>query len=149
VTRASGIGPIHHVAIVVRSIEASLPRYRDLFNLTPEEDPMVFASQRVRLCFLPTGPDPAARIELVEPIDAESGVARFLGDRGEGVHHVCFVTDDLPATLEALAAAEAELVDAEPRQGAHGTVAFVHPRTLNGVLWELMEPADQPEQSNP
>jgi methylmalonyl-CoA epimerase len=140
VTQEPRIGPIHHIAIVVRSIDASLPRYRALFNLAPEAEPRVFASQRVRLCFLPTGPDPAARIELVEPIDVESGVARFLDERGEGMHHVCFVTDDLPATLEALAAAEAELIDTEPRQGAHGTVAFIHPRTLNGVLWELLEP---------
>lgn len=148
-TRAPRIGPIHHVAIVVRSIESSLAHYRELFDLAPEEDPSVFAAQRVRLCFLPTGPDPAARIELVEPIDGDSGVARFLDGRGEGVHHVCFVTDDLPATLEALAAAEAEMIDREPRPGAHGTVAFVHPRTLNGVLWELLEPAaDQTEQSN-
>jgi methylmalonyl-CoA epimerase len=135
-----GIGPVHHVAIVVRSIEASLPRYQALFGLEPEAEPVVFAEQRVRLCFLPTGPDPAARIELVEPIDSESGVARLLATRGEGVHHVCFVTDDLPGSLAALATAEAELIDREPRDGAHGTVAFVHPRTLNGVLWELLQP---------
>lgn len=147
-THVPRIGPIHHVAIVVRSIEASLPRYRELFGLEPEADPSVFASQHVRLCFLPTGPDPAARIELIEPIDEESGVARFLGQRGEGVHHLCFTTDDLPATLELLAAAEAELIDREPRAGAHGSVAFVHPRTLNGVLWELLQ-VDQPEHSNP
>jgi methylmalonyl-CoA/ethylmalonyl-CoA epimerase len=136
------IGPIHHVAIVVRSIDEALPRYRELFGLEPEAAPMTFAPQRVRLCFLPTGPEPAARIELVEPIDAESGVARFLTERGEGLHHVCFVTDDLPASLESLAAVEAELIDREPRQGAHGTVAFVHPRTLNGVLWELLQTRD-------
>ena len=133
------IGPIHHVAVVVRSIDEALPRYRALFGLEPEAGPMVFASQRVRLCFVPTGPEPAARIELVEPIDAESGVARFLAERGEGLHHVCLATDDLPASLATLAAAEAELIDREPRPGAHGTVAFVHPRTLNGVLWELLE----------
>ncbi len=137
---AGRLGPIDHVAIVVRSIEASLPRYRELFGLGPDADPIVFAAQRVRLCFLPTGPEPAARIELVEPIDDESGVARFLAARGEGVHHVCFVTDDLPRELAHLAAREAELIDAQPRQGAHGMVAFVHPRTLNGVLWELLEP---------
>ena len=137
---SGAIGPIHHVAIIVRSIEASLPRYRDLFGLEPEAPPMTFAPQGVRLCFLPTGPEPAARLELVEPVDHDSGVARFLAARGEGVHHVCFATDDLPASLEALAAAEAELIDREPRPGAHGTVAFVHPRTLDGVLWELLEP---------
>ena len=69
------IGPIHHVAIVVRSIEEALPRYRELFGLEPEAPPMTFAPQRVRLCFLPTGPEPSARLELVEPIDDDSGVA--------------------------------------------------------------------------
>jgi methylmalonyl-CoA/ethylmalonyl-CoA epimerase len=134
------IGPIHHVAIVVRSIEASLPRYRELLGFVAEAAPRVFEPQSVRLCFLPTGPDPAARIELVEPIDTSSGVARFLASRGEGVHHVCLVTDDLPGSLEALAVAEAELIDETPRPGAHGRVAFVHPRTLDGVLWELLDP---------
>jgi methylmalonyl-CoA/ethylmalonyl-CoA epimerase len=133
------LGPIHHVAIVVRSIDDSLPRYRTLLGLDPESEPIVFASQRVRLCFLPTGPDPAARLELVEPTDGESGVARFLAARGEGLHHLCLLTDDLPASLEALAAQEAQLIDREPRVGAHGQVAFVHPRTLDGVLWELLE----------
>jgi methylmalonyl-CoA/ethylmalonyl-CoA epimerase len=133
------LGPIHHVAIVVRSIEASVARYRELLGLEPEADPFVFTAQRVRLCFLRTGPEPAARIELVEPIDDESGVARFLATRGEGLHHLCLLTEDLPFSLEALAIQEAELIDREPRAGAHGSVAFVHPRTLNGVLWELLE----------
>lgn len=139
---ARPVGPIHHVAIVVRSIDEALPRYRTLFGLEPEADPMIFDAQRVRLCFLATGPDPSARLELVEPVDDDSGVARFLDSRGEGIHHLCFLTDDLPASLDALAAQEAELIDREPRQGAHGTVAFVHPRTLNGVLWELLERPD-------
>jgi methylmalonyl-CoA/ethylmalonyl-CoA epimerase len=133
------IGAIHHVAVVVRSIEGSLPRYERLFGWKPERDPFDFASQGVRLCFLPTGPGSEARIELVEPIDETSGVARFLAARGEGVHHVCLVSSDLPADLDALAAAEAELIDREPRHGAHGRVGFIHPRTLNGVLWELVE----------
>lgn len=133
------IGPIHHVAIVVRSIEASLPRYRDLLGLEAESPPAIFEAQSVRLCFLPTGPEPAARVELIEPLDDASGVARYLAERGEGLHHVCFSTDDLPASLEALARNEAELIDRSPRPGAHGEVAFVHPRTLNGVLWELLQ----------
>ncbi len=138
------IGPIHHVAVVVRSIDEALPRYRVLFGWQPEDEPRVFVSQRVRLCFLPTGPDPAARIELVEPVDAESGVARFLATRGEGLHHVCLRSDDLPADLAHLAAAEAELIDREPRPGAHGPVAFIHPRAMSGVLWELL--AEAPER---
>jgi methylmalonyl-CoA/ethylmalonyl-CoA epimerase len=133
------IGPIHHVAIVVRSIEEALPRYGELLGLRAEDEARIFAPQRVRLCFLPSGPDPAARLELIEPIDADSGVARFLSARGEGLHHVCLQTDDLAGDLAALAEAEAELIDREPRPGAHGTVAFIHPRTLNGVLWELLQ----------
>lgn len=133
------IGSIDHVAVVVRSLEVSLPRYRELLGLVPVEPPRVFTPQGVRLCFLPTGPEPAAKIELIEPTDPESGVGRFLATRGEGLHHVCLRSDDLVADLEALAAAEAELIDREPRPGAHGDVAFIHPRTLNGVLWELLQ----------
>ncbi|HEX6129193.1 MAG TPA: VOC family protein [Candidatus Limnocylindria bacterium] len=138
------IGAVHHVAIVVRSIEESLPRYQALFGWSPEGQPFTFETQQVRLCFLRSGEPPAARIELVEPIDGESGVARFLSARGEGLHHVCLLSDDLPSDLAALAAAEAELIDRELRPGAHGQVAFVHPRTLNGVLWELLAPAEEP-----
>ena len=132
------IGAIHHVAVVVRSIDAALPHYLRLFGWRPERPPFDFPQQGVRLCFLPTG-EGAARLELVEPVDPQGGVGRFLAERGEGVHHVCLVSDDLPADLAALAAAEAELIDSEPRTGAHGRVAFIHPRTLNGVLWELVE----------
>jgi methylmalonyl-CoA/ethylmalonyl-CoA epimerase len=131
------IGPIDHVAVVVRSIDEALPRYRALLGWEPVDAPQIFASQHVRLCFLQPGAG-GAKIELVEPTDDESGVARFLETRGEGLHHVCLTSDDLAADLEALAAAEAELIDREPRPGAHGDVAFIHPRTLNGVLWELL-----------
>lgn len=137
------IGQIDHVAVVVRSIEQSLPRYADLFGLAPGRIHELPA-QRARVCFLPTGPDPAARLELVQPTDKESGVARFLAAHGEGLHHVCLRSDDLPADLDALVAHEAELIDSGPRQGAEGPVAFIHPGTLNGVLWELLtrNPAD-------
>jgi len=132
---------LDHVAIVVRSIDDALPRYRDLLGLLPIGEPFTFAPQGVRLAFLATGPGLSAKLELVEPIDPESGVARFLAARGEGLHHVCLRSDDLPADLATLAAAEAELIDRAPRAGAHGRVAFVHPHTLSGVLWELLERA--------
>jgi methylmalonyl-CoA epimerase len=140
------IGPIHHVAVVVRSIDEALPRYRALFGWQPEDEPRVFASQRVRLCFLPTGPEPAARLELIEPIDDESGVARFLASHGEGLHHVCLLSGHLQRDLDRLAAAEADLIDREVRDGAHGEVAFIHPRTLNGVLWELLAESSEGDE---
>ena len=135
------IGPIDHVAVVVRSIDEALPRYRQLFRWEPLDEPRIFASQRVRLCFLLPDSGGGAKLELVEPIDDDSGVARFLATRGEGLHHVCLTSDDLAGDLAALAAAEAELIDSEPRPGAYGPVAFIHPRTLSGVLWELLSTA--------
>jgi len=136
---APSFGPIDHVAIVVHSLVSALPRYRELFGLTSLEEAMTPPGQAVRVAFLRTGPDPAAMIELIEPTDDASGVARFLASRGEGLHHVCLRTDDLPRDLNALAAREAQLIDESPRPGAHGSVAFIHPKTLNGVLWELLQ----------
>jgi methylmalonyl-CoA/ethylmalonyl-CoA epimerase len=142
------VGPIDHVAIVVSSIDEALPRYRALFGWEAIDAPRVFASQHARLCFLLPASGGGAKVELVEPTDDESGVARFLATRGEGLHHVCLTSDDLSGDLEVLLAAEAELIDREPRPGAHGEVAFIHPRTLNGVLWELLQTAsEEGEQS--
>jgi methylmalonyl-CoA epimerase len=140
---ATRLGPIDHVAVVVRSIEESMPRYRALLGIEPIERPIEVPGQAVRVVFLGAGPGPSARIELIEPTDDTSGVARFLAGHGEGLHHVCLRSGDLRRDLAALAAAEAELIDSEPRAGAHGNVAFIHPRTLNGVLWELVEAQEE------
>jgi len=141
----AGLGPIDHVAVVVRSLDEALPRYRRLFGLAPPAAVQTIQSQAVRVAFLPTGPAPAARLELIEPLDAESGVARFLAARGEGLHHVCFGATSVADELARLEAAGAELIDRAPRAGAEGRVAFIHPRTLSGVLWELVE-ADRAEE---
>ncbi len=133
------IGPIDHVGIVVRSIDEALPRYQTLFGLEPSTAVMNVAGQGVRLCFLASGKGAAARLELVEPVVAGTGVARFLEQRGEGLHHVCFGSSDLAADLASLETHGAELIDHEPRLGADGIVAFIHPRTLSGVLWELRQ----------
>lgn len=136
---------IDHVAVVVASIEEALPRYRALFGLEAQDGVQTIPGQSVRICLLPTGPEPAARLELIEPTDSDSGVARFLASRGEGLHHVCFGTTSIVNELERLDRAGAELIDQAPRPGADGAVAFIHPRTLSGVLWELLErgaPAD-------
>jgi methylmalonyl-CoA/ethylmalonyl-CoA epimerase len=137
------IGPIDHVAVVVRSIEDALPRYAELFGLRPGGPIRELPAQRVRVVFLPSGPAPAPRIELIQPIDEESGVARYLASRGEGLHHVCFRTAAIRAEVDCLTGLGAEMIDAEPRQGAEGQVAFIHPRTLGGVLWELLEPGGE------
>ena len=127
---------LHHVSIVVGSIAESLPFYRDTLGMRADAV-RELADQRVRAVFLTTGD---TRIELIEPTDADSGVARFLADRGKtALHHLCFVVDDLRSTLVALEARGVELVDREPRRGAEGDVAFLHPRASGGVLVELID----------
>jgi methylmalonyl-CoA epimerase len=137
--RPQPIGPIDHVAVVVRSIDDSLPTYERLFGYVVSGPLIELPAQGARVCFLATGPFPAARLELVEPVEAGTGLARFLASRGEGLHHVCLRTTDLVDDLDRLAAEDVELINRQPRPGAGGQVAFIHPHALNGVLWELSE----------
>jgi methylmalonyl-CoA epimerase len=137
--RPQPIGPIDHVAVVVRSIEDSLRAYERLFGYVASGPLIDLPAQGARVCFLASGPPPAARLELVEPVEAGTGLARFLASRGEGLHHVCLRTTDLLDDLDRLAAEDVELINRQPRPGAGGQVAFIHPHALNGVLWELSE----------
>jgi methylmalonyl-CoA/ethylmalonyl-CoA epimerase len=126
----------HHVGIVVPSIAAALPFYRDTLGLEVGEA-RDMPDQAVRVAFVGSG---AARIELLEPLDEASGVARFLAQRGKPtLHHVCFAVDDLARVLDDLAASGVELIDRAPRRGAEGMVAFLHPRAADGVLIELID----------
>lgn len=134
-TRIRRLGRIHHVAVVVRSIEQSLTFYRDSLGLELETITDV-PGDRVRIAFLGVG---ESKIELVEPTDDTTGVARFLDSKGEGFHHVCFEVDNLAETLMRLEIDGLELIDTAPRRGAEGPVAFIHPRSGNGVLVELIE----------
>jgi len=129
------IGKVHHVALVVRAIEPALAFYRDILGLELETV-MPIPADRVKIAFLPVG---EVKIELVEPTDETTGVARFLAAKGEGFHHVCFEVADLAETLTRLAIDGIELIDTAPRKGAEGPVAFLHPRTCHGVLVELIE----------
>lgn len=128
-------GRVHHVAVIVQSLEDALPLYRDLLRL-PLEAIMDIPQDRVRIAFLGIG---ESKIELVEPTDDTTGVARFLANKGEGFHHVCFEVDDLASELTRLGIDGVELIDSAPRKGAEGPVAFLHPRSCHGVLVELIE----------
>jgi methylmalonyl-CoA epimerase len=128
-------GRIHHVAVVVRSIDDSLGLYRDLLGM-PVEAVTDIPSDRVRIAFLGVG---ESKVELVEPTDGTTGVARFLEKQGEGFHHVCFEVANLSEELTRLAIEGIELIDSAPRRGAEGPVAFLHPRSCHGVLVELIE----------
>jgi methylmalonyl-CoA epimerase len=128
-------GRVHHVAVVVRDLEAALGFYRDILGL-PLEIVEEVAHDRVRIAFLPVG---ETKIELVSPTDDTTGVARYLASKGEGFHHVCLEVGDLAAELTRLGIEGVELIDSAPRRGAEGPVAFIHPRSCHGVLVELIE----------
>jgi methylmalonyl-CoA epimerase len=129
------LGKIHHVALVVSSIDASIELWRDMLGLDLETV-MDIESDRVRIAFLAVG---ESKVELVEPTDETTGVARFLASKGEGFHHVCFEVGNLAETLLRLDLDGLELIDSAPRRGAEGPVAFIHPRSCHGVLVELIE----------
>ena len=129
------LGKVHHVALIVRSIEGALGLWRDMLGLQLETI-MDIPNDRVRIAFLAVG---ESKIELVEPTDETTGVARFLASNGEGFHHVCFEVANLAETLLKLEISGLELIDTSPRRGAEGPVAFIHPRACHGVLVELIE----------
>lgn len=134
---------IHHVAFIVRDIETSLAVYRDTLGL-PVALVLPIESDGVVIAFLGIG---ESKIELVQPTDPTTGVARFLENKGEGFHHVCLETPDVDATLAELAVHEVELIDTRARRGAEGPVAFLHPRSCHGVLIELIEQPGGPAWS--
>ena len=130
-----GLGKVHHVALVVESIEDALGLWQTMLGLELESI-MDIASDRVRIAFLAVG---ESKVELVQPTDDTTGVARFLASKGEGFHHVCFEVGNLSETLIRLELDGLELIDTVPRRGAEGPVAFIHPRSCHGVLVELIE----------
>jgi methylmalonyl-CoA epimerase len=126
---------IHHVAIVVRDVPTSLTLYGDTLGL-PVELVQPIESDGVVIAFLGIG---ESKVELVQPTDPTTGVARFLESKGEGFHHVCFEVPNLAEALMHLEIDGIELIDSAPRRGAEGPVAFLHPRSCHGVLVELIE----------
>jgi methylmalonyl-CoA/ethylmalonyl-CoA epimerase len=132
------LGPLHHVAIAVARIEDALPFFRDTLGFSAETVRDI-PDQHVRVAFLG---DKQQRIELVQPTDGQSGVAKFIAEHPRPtLHHVCYVVDDLADTLERLEKDGVELIDQAPRRGAEGLVAFIHPRASGGVLIELIDRA--------
>lgn len=146
---------IDHVAIAVSDRDPTSDKLADLFGLAHGAREHV-ATQATDVTFLHTGSGPddtsaceATAIEIIAPAGPEGGneggnegLARFLDRRGPGLHHICFEVDDLPAALAALKAGGVRLIDETPRPGARGhQVAFLHPASTGGVLFELCAPS--------
>ncbi len=127
---------LDHVGIAVNDLDAALELYRDKlgFEVSGIDEVPGFG---VKVAFLPLG---EGQVELVMPVTEDSAIAKFLSKRGPGFHHLCFRVDDIRAELARLEEMGIELVDKEPREGAHGTlVAFLHPKSTGGVLIELAQ----------
>ena len=126
---------LHHVGLLVRDLDAAIASYRELGFGVPEI--IDVPEQGVRVATFHAGP---GMVELMTPTAPDSGVARYLESRGEGMHHVAYQVSNIASALRTLEAAGFELIDREPRVGVHGLrVAFVHPRSVHGVLTELVE----------
>jgi len=133
-----GVKRIDHVAIVVRDLEIALRFYRDTLGVAPSRI-LDFPREGVKIAFLPLGGPNGSEIELLEPTDPASGVARFLEKHGGGLHHLCLEVEDIDAALAELMAAGAAVLDTTPRPTAEGRGIFLHPKGTGGVLLELVQ----------
>lgn len=133
------IGPLNHVGIAVPKIEDGIETYRTLYGIKDSDitTPFDMPEQGVRVCFVNL---PNSQIELIEPLGADSPIAKFIENNPKGgQHHVCFEVKDIHEAKRVMEERGATVLN-EPRIGAHGTpIIFVHPRNSNGVLIELME----------
>jgi methylmalonyl-CoA/ethylmalonyl-CoA epimerase len=125
---------IHHIGVVVRDIDPALNYFRDTLGL-PFEVREYVESQGVEAVFLGIG---RSHIELIRPTVPDSGISKFLANRGEGLHHVCFEVPDVAAELLRLKNLGVQVIDETPRPGVGGPVGFMHPRALHGVLVEFI-----------
>lgn len=132
---------LNHIGIAVQSIDAQQPFYEGVLGAEFEGIEEV-PDQKVRVAFFRVS---NVRLELLEPTDPSSPIAKFLEKRGEGLHHLAFTVDDIQARIAELKESGVRMIDDQPRGGAHHTqIAFVHPKSSCGVLTELCEP--QPTQ---
>ena len=135
VTETCTVNYIDHVGIAVKDIEAALKFFGQVFD-TPPAEVEELADQGVRATLIQVG---QTRLELLEPLTPESAVGRFIERRGEGLHHLALNVSDIGGKLRTLENRGIRLVDKEPREGLSGTIAFIHPASVFGVLTELVE----------
>jgi methylmalonyl-CoA/ethylmalonyl-CoA epimerase len=129
---------IDHIAIVVRNIEEKLPLYVDVLGFTLKNIEEV-PHMGVRVAMLSSNSG-STHLELVQPVQKDTGVARFLEKKGEIIHHICLLVDDLQSELNRLKERGVRLIDESPRKGEGGSlVAFLHPEASHGVLVELKQ----------
>jgi methylmalonyl-CoA/ethylmalonyl-CoA epimerase len=126
---------INHIAIAIPQIELALPFWQDALGIPLDHTENV-PSQKSRVGFMPIG---ECEIELVQPTDDDSGVARFLEKKGPGFHHICLEVDDIEGMIVQLMNKGIQMIDETPKVLENRKVAFIHPKSVNGVLVELYQ----------
>ena len=129
------IKKINHVAVAVEDIETAMRFWQDALGIQPDHIEEV-PSQKAKVAFLPIG---ESEVELVQPTDEETGMAKFLKERGGGVHHLCLEVDDIQEMMNHLKGIGIRLINAEPLELKGRKLAFIHPKSTGGVLIELYE----------
>ena len=125
----------HHIAVAVNDVDEALATYQQLFGAVLDHREIV-PEQGVDAAMVTLGGN---QIELLGATGPDTPVGKFLAKRGQGIHHIAFEVDDIRASLAELEAKGAQLIDSEPRRGLHGLeVAFIHPESTYGVLYELV-----------
>lgn len=135
------VSHIEHIGIAVKDLKTAIPYYESILGLKCYNVEEVI-DQKVRTAFFMVG---QTKIELLEPMNEESTIAKFIENKGEGVHHLAFCVDSVAASLEEVESKGVRLIDKAPRDGAEGLkIAFLHPKSTQGVLTELCEnPAEK------
>ena len=129
------VNHIDHVGVAVKDIGAALKFFQEVFG-TPPADIQSLPDQGVRAALIEVG---QTRLELLEPLSDDTPIGRFVERRGEGLHHLALNVSGLAGNLRKLEENGVELVDREPREGLSGMIAFIHPRSVFGILTELVE----------
>jgi len=127
---------VDHIGIAVKSLEAVLPFYTEVLQL-PLLGMETVESQQVKVAFIQAG---ESKFELLEPVTADSPIAKFIEKRGEGIHHIALGVESIEARIRDMKEKGIRMIDEKPRTGAGGAdIAFMHPKSASGVLYELCE----------
>ena len=135
---------VDHVGVAVADVEKALAFFQETFGV-PMPEVKELEDQGVRAALISVG---QTRLELLQPTGPETPVGRFIERRGEGLHHLAFNVKDVAAGLEAVKSQGLQVIDEAPREGLSGLIAFIHPRSVHGVLTELVQSVEADPSSD-
>ncbi len=131
------IKKISHIGLAVDVLEPVKKMYTEILGLNLDHEEML---GELKIAFVPVG---QTNLELVQSTDPDGVMAKYVAQKGEGIHHIALEVEDIDQAVEELIAKGMAMIDQKPRQGAHGArIAFLHPKATHGVMIELVEPGE-------